>query len=58
MRNEWNSLNNFTNYELSLHEQMHIEAGGFWEIVGIICGVLTVVAIIYVLGGAAVLLAL
>ena len=58
MRNEWNSLNNFTDYQLSRHEQVHIEAGGFWEIVGIICGVLMVVAIIYVLGGAAVLLAL
>jgi hypothetical protein len=58
MRNDWITLDNFSNYELSWHEQMHMEAGGFWEIVGIICGVLTVVAMVYLIGGAAVILAL
>ena len=58
MRNDWITLDNFNNYELSWHEQMHMEAGGFWEIVGIICGVLTVVAMVYLIGGAAVILAL
>jgi hypothetical protein len=58
MKNDWITLDNFSNYELSWHEQMHMEAGGFWEIVGIICGVLTVVAMIYLIGGAAVILAL
>jgi hypothetical protein len=58
MKNDWITLDNFSNYELSWHEQMHVEAGGFWEIVGIICGVLTVVAMVYLIGGAAVILAL
>ena len=58
MKNDWNNLNKFTDYELSWQEQMHIEAGGFWEILGIVCGVLTVVAIIYAIGGVAVLLAI
>ena len=58
MKNEWITLDNFSNYELSWHEQMHIEAGGFWEVVGIICGVLAVVVIVYLVGGAAVILAL
>jgi hypothetical protein len=58
MKNDWITLDNFSNYELSWHEQMHMEAGGFWEIVGIICGVLTVVAMVYLIGGAAVILAL
>ncbi len=58
MKNNWITLDNFSNYELSWHEQMHMEAGGFWEIVGIICGVLTVVAMVYLIGGAAVILAL
>lgn len=58
MKNNWITLDNFSNYELSWHEQMHIEAGGFWEVVGLICGVLAVVAIVYLIGGAAVILAL
>ncbi len=58
MKNDWITLDNFSNFELSWHEQMHMEAGGFWEIVGIICGVLTVVAMVYLIGGAAVILAL
>ncbi len=58
MKNDWITLDNFSNYELSWHEQMHMEAGGFWEIVGIICGVLTVVTMVYLIGGAAVILAL
>ncbi len=58
MKNDWITLDNFSNYELNWHEQMHMEAGGFWEIVGIICGVLTVVAMVYLIGGAAVILAL
>ncbi len=58
MKNEWITLQNFNAYELSWQEQMHLEAGGFWEVFGIVCGVLAVVAIIYLVGGAAVLLAL
>ncbi len=58
MKNESNTLQNFNVYELSWQEQMHLEAGGFWEIFGIVCGVLAVVAIIYLIGGAAVLIAL
>lgn len=58
MKNDWSTWDNFTINELSWQEQMHIEAGGFWETLGIVCGVLAVAAIIYFVGGLAVLLAL
>ncbi len=58
MKNEWITLENFTINELSWQDQMHMEAGGFWETFGIVCGVLTVAAIIYFVGGLAVILAL
>jgi hypothetical protein len=38
MKKEWIDLNNFSGYELTVHELMHIDAGGFWKTLGTICG--------------------
>ncbi len=50
MENQRITWEDYQGAELSLFEQMHIDAGGFWEVFGIVCGVLTVVAIVYVTG--------
>ncbi len=56
MENQRITWDDYQGAELSLFEQMHIDAGGFWEVFGIVCGVLTVVAIVYVAGALGLLL--
>lgn len=50
MENQRITWDDYKDLELSLFDQMHMDAGGFWEVFGIVCGVLTVVALVYITG--------
>jgi hypothetical protein len=50
MENQRITWDDYNGLELNLFDQMHMDAGGFWEVFGIVCGVLTVVALVYITG--------
>ena len=50
MENQRITWDDYKDLELSPFDQMHMDAGGFWEVFGIVCGVLTVVALVYITG--------
>lgn len=56
MENQRITWNDYNEIELSLFDQMHLDAGGFWEVFGIVCGVLTVIALVYISGAIGLLL--
>jgi len=56
MENQRITWDDYNEIELSLFDQMHLDAGGFWEVFGIVCGVLTVIALVYISGAIGLLL--
>jgi hypothetical protein len=58
MKRELLDVRLFGVYELSMGELMTIDGGGFWNTLGIILGVATVVAAAYIVGPLALIAAL
>jgi len=56
MKNKRITWDDYQELELSLFDQMHLDAGGFWEVFGIVCGVLTVIGLVYISGAISLLL--
>ena len=56
MENKRITWDDYQELELSLFDQMHMDAGGFWEVFGIVCGVLTVIGLVYISGAISLLL--
>jgi len=56
MKNKRITWDDYQELELSLFDQMHMDAGGFWEVFGIVCGVLTVIGLVYISGAISLLL--
>jgi hypothetical protein len=56
MKNKRITWDDYQELELSFFDQMHMDAGGFWEVFGIVCGVLTVIGLVYISGAISLLL--
>ena len=56
MENKRITWDDYQELELSFFDKMHLDAGGFWEVFGIVCGVLTVIGLVYISGAISLLL--